>query len=112
MAKKRMTEEQYRAVFDRAESDAGYPACEVMKPGVCVGAATQWHHRKLRSQGGGNEAINGLAVCHACHNAIHADPATAYKHGWLVRGFHEPGARLVLRRGVWVELTEEGGIKN
>lgn len=107
---KRMTDRQYRAVVERAESDAGYAACEAMIPGVCTGAMQHWHHRKLRSQGGGHSAVNGLGLSSNCHNAIHADPKRAYDNGWLVRGFHEPEDKPVLRRGIWVELTEEGGI--
>lgn len=112
MAKKKMSSAEYMAVMCRAESDAGYPACEVMLPGVCDGGVVQWHHRKLRSQGGGHEVTNGLAVCRSCHEAIHADPATSYENGWLVRSCHDPKDRLVVRRGWWAELTREGGFKH
>ena len=50
-----MTKRQRDVVFGRA-SELHTPVCEVMVPGVCAYTATQWHHRKLRSQGGTNEA--------------------------------------------------------
>lgn len=98
----------HAAVVSRAESDAGYPACEAMIPGVCTGSMEHWHHRQLRSQGGEHTVPNGLGCCSKCHNAIHADPATSYEQGWLVHGWDDPAKIVVLRRGHWVQLREDG----
>jgi hypothetical protein len=43
------------------------------------------HHRLRRSQGGGNELENLLGLCSRCHDEIHANPAWAYEHGYLVK---------------------------
>lgn len=86
------------SVFERA-CDAGYCACEVMVPGVCNGRGEHWHHRKLRSQGGRHEPVNGLMVCHLCHEWIHRHPALSYEAGWLVRSLDEPKLVPVVRRG-------------
>lgn len=52
---------------------------------VCVGRAAHVHHRRLRSQGGGDEPSNLLAVCPPCHRYIHDHPAESYERGWLLR---------------------------
>lgn len=106
--KKKMTRHQYETVMRRCY-EAGYPACEVMQFGVCTGAADQWHHRKLRSQQGGNEASNGLGVCNACHRHIHDNTKKSYEKGWLVHGWHSPLEVPVHRRGQVVVLDDEGG---
>ena len=95
-------------VFDRA-SELHTPVCEVMVPGVCDYNATQWHHRKLRSQGGTNEASGGLAVCAPCHDHIHKNTGRAYKQGWLVKSHTSPLEAPCLRRGEYVVLDDEGG---
>jgi hypothetical protein len=59
--------------------------CEVGVIGFCRGAATEVHHRQTRAQGGSNALTNLLAVCGRCHRYIHANPAAAYEHGWLIR---------------------------
>lgn len=95
-------------VFDRA-SEVQFPACEVMVPSVCSYEATHWHHRKLRSQGGGDEASNGLSACHLCHNYLHKHTGEAYEKGWLVRAWANPLDAPLCRRGEWVILDNEGG---
>lgn len=52
---------------------------------VCTGRAAHRHHRRMRSQGGGNEPSNLLAVCPSCHDYIHAHPSESYERGWLLR---------------------------
>lgn len=52
---------------------------------VCVGRADHNHHKRMRSQGGGDELSNLLTVCAPCHRYIHAHPAESYKNGWLLR---------------------------
>ena len=103
-----MTKEQALIVYRRA-SELHDPACEVMVPGVCGYRARQWHHRKLRSQGGTNEASNGLAVCHMCHDYIHKNTGAAYEKGWLVKSHTNPLEAPCLRRGEYVVLDDEGG---
>ena len=103
-----MPERVYRAVMDRAEDMAGWPACEVMIPGVCGGLAEHWHHRQLRSQGGEHVVVNGIGICHDCHDYIHGHPSESYDNGWLVHGWDDPADEPVLRRGRWVLLHEDG----
>lgn len=107
MAKK-MPEEVYKAVFDRAESDTFDVRCEVMVKGCCTARATHWHHRKLRSQGGKHEVVNGLAVCSSCHTFIHMHPAIAYSNGWIVQSVADPALVPVVRRGRTVRLYPDG----
>lgn len=60
--------------------------------GICevcgVRPATNFQHRKNRSQGGTWSAANGLDVCGSgttgCHGAIHHSPKNAYAAGWSV----------------------------
>lgn len=65
---------------------------------VCgVAAATNFQHRKARSQGGEWSAVNGLDVCGAgnyagCHGRIHQNPEEAYANGWSVRSTDDPAA--------------------
>lgn len=71
-----------------AEKDGGsyVTACEVCneKPSVHT------HHRKLRSQGGGDEDTNTLRVCLGCHSNIHANPSESYARGLLVHSWADP----------------------
>ena len=110
MAKK-MPQSVYEAVFARAESDAMHPACEATIRDVCSFRATHWHHRKLRSQGGGHDVVNGLAVCDACHHFFHMHPALAYSKGWLVRSHLDPAYVPVQRRDRVVRLFEDGSFE-
>ena len=58
----------------------------------CGRDAVHTHHRKLRSQGGDESADNLLRVCLECHTYIHAEPASAYAMGWLVKSYEDPSA--------------------
>lgn len=62
--------------------------------GDSLGSSWACHHRKLRSQGGGNGPENLAALCHPCHNlgkhAVHLNPAAAYAAGWLVASWDDP----------------------
>ena len=51
--------------------------------GCCRNEASQTHHVKRRSQGGGDTPENLLAVCPKFHEMIHARPAWARENGWL-----------------------------
>lgn len=68
-----------------ARFELGGP-CEAGTPGVCTGRAEHRHHKRRRSQGGGEGRANIALLCHACHSWIHANPAEARKAGLLVFG--------------------------
>lgn len=108
---KRMPEAVYEDVFARAESDAFFVACEVNERSVCTFVATEWHHRKMRSQGGAHQVANGLAVCKSCHMYFHAHPAIAYSNGWLVRSHLDPASVPVKRRDRLVRLFDDGSFE-
>lgn len=57
-------------------------ACEA-RTDVCTGQAEAVHHMLRRSQGGGHDVDNLLAVCTACHQFIHGNPAKAVALGLL-----------------------------
>jgi hypothetical protein len=66
-------------------------ACEVCIPGVCLGRATNMHHRKPESHGGESVPVNLLHVCGSgttgCHGYIEHHRAESYENGWLVRSW-------------------------
>ncbi len=84
--------------------------------GICekcgVAQATNWHHRKNRSQGGKNNMGNAMHLCGSgntgCHGYITEHPAESYDKGWSVRSGFNPADVPVLRRGEWAILTEDG----
>lgn len=49
----------------------------------CEGRATQLHHVKRRSQGGGHDEPNLKGVCDGCHVWIHHNVAQSKERGWL-----------------------------
>ena len=67
-------------------------ACEAQTPD-CAGPVTQRHHRKLRRQGGSDEAANTLDVCSPCHDFIHANPQKSYTAGWLLHAWDTPATK-------------------
>lgn len=75
-------------VRDEVFAAAGW-RCTVGAASGCTGRAEHAHHRRMRSQGGTDTAENLLAVCHACHDHVHAHPAEAYRRGWLERTTEE-----------------------
>lgn len=84
--------------------------CEIQVEDVCTGRASQWHHRKDRTQGGTWHASNGLDVCPPCHRFVTEDRGDATKGpGWAVEPWRDPLAVPVLRRGLWVWLDNDGG---
>ena len=103
----------------------GFPAlvCDTIdgrSGGVCevcgANPATQIHHRRPRQSGGSkrddtNVAANGLDVCHHCHNVIELNRALAYLVGWLLPQKQLPDQQRVLRRGDYVLLGNDGGIR-
>jgi hypothetical protein len=71
-----------------AERRAGH-RCEVGLFG-CGHNVGQYHHRRMKSQGGTGTLANCVACCLRCHAAIHANPDWAYRHGLLVRSWADP----------------------
>lgn len=68
--------------------------CEAGLPG-CRGAATQLHHKKYKSRGGSDAAINLAHLCDACHEAVHRHRPNTEKfrtHSWQNEGEHEEPA--------------------
>ncbi|RSN65449.1 HNH endonuclease [Amycolatopsis sp. WAC 04182] len=85
-----MNEKQARRIVRlRSEGD-----CEVRIQDVCLGRATNFQHRKNRSQGGLYLPSHGIDVCGSgttgCHGWIHANPAESYANGWSVKSTQDP----------------------
>ncbi|WP_051393065.1 hypothetical protein [Glycomyces arizonensis] len=81
---------------------------------VCGAArATNYQHRKNRSQGGPWSAANGLDVCGSgttgCHGYIHAHPDEACLKGWSVRSWDDEHAIPVQTHMGPLLLDDEGG---
>lgn len=76
----------------------------------------QIHHRRPRGMGGSswreatNLPANGLHLCAVCHRMIERDRETAYKLGWLVHHYELPSEVLVLYRGLWMRLDDDGSL--
>lgn len=68
-----------------------------------------FHHRKLRAQGGRDDAANGLCLHETCHFVIHREPAWAYERGLLVRQRQDPSVVPVLLHGQVRVLPVVGG---
>lgn len=74
--------------------------------------ATDWSHRRAKSQGGEWSAVNGLAMCRPCHSACHLSPAISYQQGWHVRSTQNPSVVPVWVAGQGlVYLTTDGGYR-
>lgn len=87
--------------------------------GVCevcgTARATNYQHRKNRSQAGEWSVVNGLDVCGSgttgCHGWIHANPTKSYERGWMVHSWDDP-ANVPVRIGCHlVFLTPTGGYR-
>jgi len=83
----------------------------LMCEGCAHAPATDWAHRKARSQGGRWCATNGLHLCRPCHSWAHANPTMARSVGWSVRRNHDPAKvpALLAGRG-WVYLDAAGRV--
>lgn len=84
--------------------------------GICevcaIAYATNFHHRKNRSQGGRWTPENGLDVCGSgstgCHGFITANPKLSYEYGWAVRSRMNPelvAVRLAGRGWTFLDST-------
>lgn len=91
-----------RIVYERAGGK-----CE-----LCGRRATEYSHRKARSQGGKWSPTNALHLCHGCHAYCHAHPEEAYEQGWFVRSTGDPAAvpvRVTMWAGVVLCLLSDWG---
>lgn len=79
VSKKRSKQNAVYSVV-RKEHLAKFPKCQV----CCMTQANQIHHRKGRWGERLNNTEFFLAVCSACHEKIHSDPAWAYSEGFLL----------------------------
>ena len=82
---------------------------------ICgITPATNWHHRKNRSQGGGNELSNAMHLCGSgntgCHGRVTENPADAYHYGWSVLSGHNPAEMPVWMGWRWVLLHDDGTV--
>lgn len=98
-----------KALRDKlAERSAGH--CELCS----LARATNWHHRKNRSQGGGHTLANALHLCGSgttgCHGMVTESPERAYDRGWSVRRVFDPADVPVVYQGNWALLTDVGGV--
>lgn len=84
--------------------------------GTCEGAcgntpASDWHHRKNRTQGGRWAADDGMDLCRSCHAYVTDHPQWGYARGWSVRSTLDPAAIPCLRRGSYVWLLPDGSFE-
>jgi hypothetical protein len=103
-----------KAVAERSGGD-----CETRIFGICLGRATNWHHRQNRSQQGKWDPRNGLHVCGSgttgCHGALtntNGRRKEFEQNGWIVPSHEDPAAVecLIYTRWYghdWVLLTAE-----
>lgn len=95
--------------------------CEIGIPELCTQLATEWHHRKLKGQGGRWCAGNGLHGCSRCHLAVTNTNGhrPEYVHaGWLVPAWVKRPAAVKVNRWdhatqsrTWVLLVTAGGCR-
>lgn len=84
--------------------------------GICelcgAAPATNFHHRKNRSQLGKDNLANAMHLCGSgttgCHGMVTEHPADAYAYGWSVRSGFDPAEVPVKRMGRWVLLDDHG----
>lgn len=87
-------------------SDRSGGICEICS----ANRATDWHHRKNRSQGGKWRASNGLDLCRPCHRMVTATEANFYVLGWLVKSWQDEAEVPVSTAAFGpVLLDDEGG---
>lgn len=81
--------------------------------GCLVEYATELHHRKFRSRGGGHEVSNLLHLCgwgntSGCHGKAHGPNPP---QGWAISsGIAVPADVPLIRRGVPVKFDDEGNV--
>lgn len=96
--------------------------CEVRMFGICLGRATNRHHRKNRSQGGRWDPTQILHVCGSgstgCHGALtntNGRRQESVDAGWIVPSHGDPASTEVLLwhndRQDWFLLLEDGSVE-
>jgi hypothetical protein len=89
--------------------------CEARINRFCAGLATEWHHRKNRSQYGTWQPSNGLHLCAICHHSVtftNGQRGEYERTGWIVPSTSDPAAIPVLHsRAGWVYLGDDGGLR-
>lgn len=102
------------------EELAGRALVAARDKGVCImcgkpGAGLNWHHRKLRSQGGDWSASNGISLHGSgttlCHGWVHAHPRAATRLGLLVPSRRDPREYPVWSYSRWLLLADDGTAK-
>jgi hypothetical protein len=92
--------------------------CEIGQRG-CTVQATDASHRVKVGIGGrkGAAAVahhvlsNLLAACRVCHSqTLHAQPALAYRHGWMLREGQNTLTEACLYRGAVRWLSDDGAV--
>lgn len=88
--------------------------CEAQILGVCLGRATEWHHRQARSQSGRWVASNGLHLCSRCHRAVtdtNGRRDEFMRNGWIVESWQDPlQVPVRLAAHGWSTLDDVGGL--
>lgn len=92
--------------------------CEIQLAEVCLGRASQRHHRVTQKAGGrhgaaarrSDQASDLLDLCAACHDVVTDYPLRAYRYGWSLREGQETTQEPVVRCGVLVYLDDAGAV--
>lgn len=88
--------------------------------GICeicgMAPAVQHHHRRCRGMGSTrrpetNLPANSLHLCAEDHAFLEVNRKDALEAGWLVSQHRTPALIPVLRRGVWVLLSDLGDVQ-
>jgi hypothetical protein len=100
-----------RITRDRSGGD-----CELRIDGVCLGRATNFQHRRNRSQQGPWAPSNGIDVCGSgttgCHGYIHQNPKEADDNGWTVLSWEHWGSKPARFWHGLVLLSDDGSWTN
>lgn len=74
-------------------------------------AGFEAHHRKLRSQGGADDAYTLIGLHGICHGQVHAHPGLSRAHGFIVPGWADPAEVPIRRHGRrWQQPTPDGWV--
>lgn len=101
-----------------AERSGGICEAGVRWKSVCVGSASQVHHRVGLGMGGAHRSARVKAdrlsslmhLCGPCHAWITGEPTRAELNGWILPRGSDSSSEPVWRRGVLVYLDDEGQV--
>lgn len=111
--KPKLTPRQKRPLVERSGG-----MCEIYRPSICWGRATDVAHRIGEGSGGrhgeaaevNDRLSNVLHACRRCHDWAHANRAAAERRGWMLRNGARPTLeRVWYRDRRWVLLDDAGG---